>query len=262
MGSGGAQLHGRLPRRQGSPRRRRAAERAPRAAPRPQATPTRGSAAASAATAAIRRSASLWASSAALVRVDGWVSRGAARQMDRWATADAAMYYLTPPPRDSRAADRVEPGFAPSAPRRTLTRPTPRRPSTTRARRLVDAVESRRTSATTEHNLSVVCRLPSVSRKLAGIVASLLSYYKRAIGAEVERRAAAASQHVGTVGERSSSRSRSSASETIGVELRDVLPPLLRRRRRQPGEVVLLGEVARHAGRHPPPRSSRGRRSR
>ena len=82
-----AQLHGRLPRRQGSPRRRRAAERAPRAAPRPPATPTRGSAAASGGYCgdpSLREF--MGVVTARFVRVDGWVC-GAARQMDRWATA-------------------------------------------------------------------------------------------------------------------------------------------------------------------------------
>lgn len=138
---------------------------------------------------------------AALVRVDGWVSRSAARQMDRWATADAAMYYLTPPPRDSRAADEWA-KFRAERPATDADKADAAAAVDYARTTLVDAVEAGDVSDY-EHNLSVACRLPSVSRKLAGIVASLLSYYKRAIGAEVERRAAAASQHVGTVGERS-----------------------------------------------------------
>lgn len=137
---------------------------------------------------------------AALVRVDGWVSRGVARARDLQATADAALDYLTPPPAGSKA-------------HRDWATWTAARPIVDADGATADAAidhvrgtlaERDATDATNdyEHNLVTACKLAAVDRKLAGIVASLISYYKRDVAARVERAAAPVSQHVGAVGDK------------------------------------------------------------
>ena len=53
-----------------------------------------------------------------------------------------------------------------------------------------------------EHNLRVVVRTGYVDSRTAGIAASLVSYYDRALGKLAERKVLAASRHVGVVGKR------------------------------------------------------------
>ena len=188
---------------------------------------------------------------AALVRVDGWVSRGAARKMDQWATADAAMSGR-PPPRDS-PADRVgHPSFARAPATDADEAETPRRPVDPSPLARRSSTPSRPApSATLKHNLSVVC--PAPERLAQSSLASWRrssNYYKRAIGAggASRRNRVAARRHRRRAS--TSSRSRSSASRRSSrASGRPHLHSFVDADG-NPGEVVLLdGRVARHAGR-------------
>jgi len=133
---------------------------------------------------------------AALVRQIGWASRSQARASEEsgrpvQATADTVVYYLDPPPRGSKAAS-------------DWARFVDDHPVTEADEAFADAaLEHARGlegGSDYEHNLSVACRLPAVGRREAGIVASLVAAWLRAVG--TPQGGGAPSAHVGTVGER------------------------------------------------------------
>lgn len=136
---------------------------------------------------------------AMLVRVDGWMSRGKARDLDGvQATADAAIEYLSPPPRDSVARDR-------------WLRWVEARPVTDEDRALAEKalafaradLAEKPSLSDYEHNLRVATAIASVDGKLAGIVASLITYYLREVERTVVReQQRATSRHLGAVKDR------------------------------------------------------------
>ncbi|TXH40512.1 MAG: hypothetical protein E6Q97_39470 [Desulfurellales bacterium] len=136
---------------------------------------------------------------ATLVRVDGWMSRGKARDLDGvQATADAAIEYLSPPPRDSVARDRWL--------RWIEARPVTDEDQALAERALLHArtdLAEKPALNDYEHNLRVATAIASVDGKLAGIVASLITYYLREVERTVVReQQRATSRHLGAVKDR------------------------------------------------------------
>lgn len=133
---------------------------------------------------------------ATLVRVDGWMSRGKARDTNASATADDVITYLNPP-RGGVARDQWEKWVAgrvvSDADVETATL------SIAYAREALGEKGDARDDY--EHNLYVAVSVDSVDSRMMGIVCSLISYYKRMVEREVARRSGAASQHVGAVKE-------------------------------------------------------------
>lgn len=137
---------------------------------------------------------------AALVRSEGWVSRGQARDRDDLcATADSVLYYLCPP---SNVVARAE-----------HKRFVDAHPVTDADRAEADAAldyargELADASDLSDYlwNLRVACSQASVERRTAGVTASLVAHWRREVGRRVEaaaRAAARPSQHVGAVRER------------------------------------------------------------
>lgn len=137
---------------------------------------------------------------AMLVRVDGWTSRGMARDRQGVrATADAAIDYLSPPPRGSLALQKWE-KWHDECPVTEADGATAEAAIAFVRGELADRDEA--TVSDYEHNLRTACALASVDGKLAGIVASLITYHLRDVARRVERAAARTSQHVGAVKER------------------------------------------------------------
>jgi hypothetical protein len=138
---------------------------------------------------------------AALVRVDGWTSRGRARLDDSlYATADAAISMFNPP----SGAE----AFAKWKKWSEERKPTAEDLETaekalTHAR---EVLGKREDLGDYEHNLYVATTQASVGHKLIGITASLISYYlkemERLVLSESRRIATAGSVHFGEVGKR------------------------------------------------------------
>ena len=136
---------------------------------------------------------------AALVRSEGWVSRGQARDRDGLcATADSVLYYLDPPRNAVARADHK--------------RFVEAHPVTDADLADADAALEYARGELAEHanlsdylwNLRVSCSMASVDHRTAGITASLVQHWRREIARRVETatRALRPSEHVGAVGER------------------------------------------------------------
>jgi hypothetical protein len=130
---------------------------------------------------------------AAAIRQDGWMSRTAARDTNRQATADTALTCgLWPSP------------MLPAAQRLYATDED----ITLATGAIAYATANLSPVSDYEHNLDVVLRAGVITHRTAGIAASLIPWYQRALGRELERRRqaqlGAASQHVGVVGKRES----------------------------------------------------------
>ncbi len=125
---------------------------------------------------------------AAQIRVNGWTSRTVARDTGRRATADLAMMSLFPAP-DARDSARLMPEAADTE----LAAVALAWSETAFSGNLSDY----------EHNLSIALAGGIATHRLAGIIASLIPCYSRAMGLVAERKFAAAAGHVGTVGKRS-----------------------------------------------------------
>ena len=128
------------------------------------------------------------------VREQGWVSRTMAREQGGSATADCALTYMS----DRRMAK--EAGCEPTAEDTALALA-----SETWAESLSDeAIASERSDYL--HNVRLVARSGLVTHKSAGIGASMITAYQRAIGRDRERAERVArpvcDAHVGTVGKR------------------------------------------------------------
>lgn len=121
---------------------------------------------------------------AAQIRVNGWTSRTVSRETGRPATADLAMMSLFPTPTQT---SRLMPEAA----------------DTELATAALEWSKSSLGSTSDyEHNLTVALAGGIVTHRLAGIIASLIPAYQRAVGAELERKHARAAGHVGTPGKR------------------------------------------------------------
>jgi hypothetical protein len=140
---------------------------------------------------------------AMLIRTEGWMSRGRARQLDAvCATADAALYYLTPPKPGTEAYADWGKFVAthPIAAEDTTTADS----AYTFAR---DTLCDRTDRSDYEHNLYVATIQETIDAKLAGIAASLVPYFIRDIERkalrEAEAKAVGDSKFFGEVGKRS-----------------------------------------------------------
>jgi len=131
-----------------------------------------------------------------VIRTDGWVSRTHAQEWGKSATADLALADL------DDATDRRRSGLTAKEER------TPQPADHARATAAIEWSATLRSRAPEslndyEHNLKVVTSSASITYRSAGIAASLITTYERALGIAAERRAAAAvSKHVGEVGKR------------------------------------------------------------
>lgn len=132
---------------------------------------------------------------AALVRRDGWVSRGEARKRDCAATADDALYYLDPPRNPIALADWRR--FVETRPVTDADRADALAALEYARGELCEAADL----SDYLWNLRVACAQPSVDRRTAGITASLVSHWRREVARRVEA-SARPSRHVGQVGER------------------------------------------------------------
>jgi hypothetical protein len=126
---------------------------------------------------------------ACMIRLGGWVSRTAARDRgDAMATADAAWNNRFPHTPAERAA---------------VVTPTEQDATLAAAALAWGAGLDERTDLSDyEHNLRVALASGVVRHRLAGIVASVVPAYQRAMGQERERASRPVSTHVGTVGKR------------------------------------------------------------
>ena len=130
------------------------------------------------------------------IRTDGWCSRTKAKEWGKSATADLALSTL------DRVGDRRKMGMSPKE------EDIPTDADWTRAAAAIEWSATLRERAPEslndyEHNLKVATAGGTCTWRTAGIVASLITTYERAMGIAAERKAAAAvSQHVGTPGKR------------------------------------------------------------
>ena len=132
---------------------------------------------------------------AAVIRLDGWRSRGQARADEGGpsATADRVIGLLTPPFSDPRGDWKRE-----------AERCAPLAEDLERGTAALAWAKALTGESDYERNLSLVARQPGVKHEHAGILASAVSSYLRALGREVERRRLAdanASNPSGHVGE-------------------------------------------------------------
>lgn len=138
---------------------------------------------------------------AALIRVDGWTSRGRAKLDESLcATADSIHSMLNPPSRDPALSEWRRW----SAERK----PTPAdvevaEKALAHAR---DVLGGREDLNDYEHNLYVATCQDSIGPKLVGITASLIAYYlkemERLVLSESRKKSSADSEHFGTIGKR------------------------------------------------------------
>jgi hypothetical protein len=144
------------------------------------------------------RGAALWPLSqfltwtASVIRINGWLSRGKARDMGGTATADVVDYLFTSKSREAEEA-RVE--YAPTEADEKTAEETIAYVRETLAEKGDERDDY-------EHNLYVAMTQPAVAARLSGIVASAIPFYTRAIGRKIEAEHAKASEHFGVVGER------------------------------------------------------------
>lgn len=142
------------------------------------------------------------ASTAAVIRVDGWTSRGRARQDDRlFATADAVLALHAPPPKDHEARAEWE-NFCKE--RKTLPEDVEIAEKALEHARTVLALKEG--LGDYEHNLYVATTQDSIGHKLMGITCSLVPYYlkevERLVLSESRKISATGSVHFGTIGKR------------------------------------------------------------
>lgn len=134
-------------------------------------------------------------STAVMIRVDGWKSRGSAREFGGYSTSDAALTYLDPFSKSDREWARKigEPTDADVA-----------AADAALAWATAEFVESGRSLSDFEHNVAVVVKLGRVERKTAGIAAAILPCHARALDklATREKTENVPSEYVGTPGER------------------------------------------------------------
>ena len=132
---------------------------------------------------------------AASIRLTGWLSRSVARDTGKMATADHVLYLLVPPfGGDGRARWHEA---------RTEFRPTAE--DSEKAKAALAWAKALTGASDYEANLKLVANEPYVTYKLAGLLASAVAGYDRAVGEEVKRRAFAAArkdEHFGTVGDK------------------------------------------------------------
>lgn len=125
---------------------------------------------------------------ACAIRTNGWISRTKAREQGKPATANDAWAWMHPAkPHHHVACSEADRKLAKEALAWTDVHLSEADPD-----RLSDY----------EHNLRVAVAGGIVTFRLAGIVASLISYYERAIGKEILAKTAINAGHVGTVGKR------------------------------------------------------------
>jgi hypothetical protein len=133
-----------------------------------------------------------WA--AAIVRVDGWISKAASQVEGTMSTASRALRMLEPPSSLGRAEwERDRASYAPTD------------ADALRGATALAWARALPESSDYERNLALVARQPHLDPKHAGILASAIAAHAKAIGAEILREARAAgvpSVHVGTVGEK------------------------------------------------------------
>lgn len=132
---------------------------------------------------------------AASIRLTGWLSRSVARDTGKMATADHVLYLLVPPfggdGRGRWEAARRE--FRPTA------------EDGEKAKAALAWAKELAGKNDYEANLKLVANEPYVTGKLAGLLASAVAGYDRAVGEEVKRRAFAAAhkdEHFATVGDK------------------------------------------------------------
>lgn len=145
----------------------------------------------------------LLCNTAALIRVDGWLSRGKARSMgmEGAATADGVIALNNPPSEGTEAFEKWS--------RWAKARATTDRDREIAEKALTHAREvlaGRSDLNDYEFNLYVATVQESVGMKLVGIAASLIPYYLREVERmavrEAERKRAGASEYFGTEGKR------------------------------------------------------------
>lgn len=125
------------------------------------------------------------------IQRNGWLSRGKARLTYTVATADIAMNLGMFPTKEV-----VERGL------RLVVTDADRKLAADCLAWTEARLASDEGLSDYEHNLRVVVLSGIVGPKTIGIAASLVPYYQRAIGVEIERKKAMDSQHFGTVGKR------------------------------------------------------------
>lgn len=139
---------------------------------------------------------------AMMIRLDGWTSRGKAREADGMltATADSALEYLTPP-RGPQALAQWE--------RWVSSRPVTDEDREVAQKALDFAQEvlaAKTERSDYEHNLYVATVQSTVDHRLSGITASLVPYYlkevERRVIREAELRRVRDSKYLGTVDEK------------------------------------------------------------
>jgi hypothetical protein len=140
---------------------------------------------------------------AAVIRIDGWLSRGKARlnEMGPAATADLVGSIFAPPPRDSELYAKWKAFVEAHQPEaRDIELATK---ALTYAR---EDLSEKAERSDYEHNLFVAMSQPTVSFKLMGIAASLVPYYLREVERQAVREAEmkrnGASVYFGEVGKR------------------------------------------------------------
>jgi hypothetical protein len=131
------------------------------------------------------------------IRLDGWVSRGQARDHgDATATADIAWRVLFPfGPRDREEAQRFQ----------GLVEKRDYQLAQDALARCRTELTEQTTKSDYEHNLRVVCASDIVKASTVGLAASVVSWYERLLGRELARQQTTKttkdSKHVGVVGE-------------------------------------------------------------
>ncbi len=136
---------------------------------------------------------------AAIMKTAGWVSRTTAREFDKAATADLALYNMERLQRRERSSWREKPPVVPTA---ADQRQAEEALAWIRAQKgaWLEGNEYRA-------NLFYACQRDEIQIREAGLVASLLITHKKAVEADLEKQTKAKaqapnSQHFGTVGKR------------------------------------------------------------
>lgn len=125
-----------------------------------------------------------------VVREDGWVSRGKARETDSKSTSDTALSMM--PHVDKLNGDREK--YRPAEGDRA------------RAKEVLAWAAALDPASDYEGNLNLVAKQPAMSREHAGLLASAVTAHARKLGEDLRRKApvgdSVESRHVGAVGER------------------------------------------------------------
>lgn len=130
---------------------------------------------------------------ASVVRKDGWVSKGKARETESQSTSDVVMWLENPPhPSDRARWEKAREEY---------------RPTDADVARGVAALQWARSlepKSDYERNLMLVANQKALQHHHAGILASAVAAHARILGEEVKRAQRGESNHVGTVGEKHS----------------------------------------------------------